>query len=248
MNILSFRTDPRFRACPKAFLVTGKTNDPSLDRKNRRLLSQNKTGHWILAKDRVGPGDAIFLLLPSQERSDGYPRQLYAGVVIKVKPSPPDRYEFQVDAFHALPEISDGVKRFLCGKVPPQGNTVLGVWDTPDLADETESFDGAVERAKARSSASRLARIAAAPVLPKKIYVMLESFVRNPDVVAEVLERAEGTCGQCKRAAPFRRAGNGEPYLEVHHKVRLADGGEDTLENAIALCPNCHRQAHYGAT
>jgi 5-methylcytosine-specific restriction protein A len=26
----------------------------------------------------------------------------------------------------------------------------------------------------------------------------------------------------------------------------LSTGGEDTLENAIALCPNCHRRAHFG--
>jgi len=36
--------------------------------------------------------------------------------------------------------------------------------------------------------------------------------------------------------------------LEVHHKVPLAEGGDDTVENAIALCPNCHRHAHYGKT
>jgi 5-methylcytosine-specific restriction protein A len=34
--------------------------------------------------------------------------------------------------------------------------------------------------------------------------------------------------------------------LEVHHKKQLSEGGEDTVENAIALCPNCHREAHYG--
>ena len=26
----------------------------------------------------------------------------------------------------------------------------------------------------------------------------------------------------------------------------LADGGADTVENAIAVCPNCHRELHYG--
>ena len=26
----------------------------------------------------------------------------------------------------------------------------------------------------------------------------------------------------------------------------LAAGGEDSLENVLAMCPNCHRQAHYG--
>ncbi|MGE8574311.1 MAG: HNH endonuclease signature motif containing protein [Burkholderia contaminans] len=29
--------------------------------------------------------------------------------------------------------------------------------------------------------------------------------------------------------------------------VQLADGGEDTTENAVAVCPNCHRRAHCGA-
>ncbi|WP_256325004.1 HNH endonuclease signature motif containing protein [Nitrosomonas sp. Nm132] len=42
------------------------------------------------------------------------------------------------------------------------------------------------------------------------------------------------------------RKHDGSPYLEVHHKIPLAFGGEDTVVNAIALCPNCHREAHYG--
>ncbi|MEE7094460.1 HNH endonuclease, partial [Escherichia coli O10] len=39
---------------------------------------------------------------------------------------------------------------------------------------------------------------------------------------------------------------DGTPFLEVHHIEWLSKGGEDSVENAIALCPNCHRQAHYG--
>ena len=35
------------------------------------------------------------------------------------------------------------------------------------------------------------------------------------------------------------------PYLEVHHLTRLADGGADLPQNVIALCPTCHRKAHY---
>ncbi|MGB4922720.1 MAG: HNH endonuclease signature motif containing protein, partial [Candidatus Nitrotoga sp.] len=37
-----------------------------------------------------------------------------------------------------------------------------------------------------------------------------------------------------------------QPYLEVHHKMQLAKGGEDTVENALGLCPNCHRYSHFG--
>jgi 5-methylcytosine-specific restriction enzyme A len=45
--------------------------------------------------------------------------------------------------------------------------------------------------------------------------------------------------------APFEMA-EGIPYLEVHHVKPLAIGGSDTIMNAVALCPNCHRRAHYG--
>ena len=46
--------------------------------------------------------------------------------------------------------------------------------------------------------------------------------------------------------APFLKRSDGTPYLEVHHDVRLADGGADTVRNARALCPNCHGDAHHG--
>ncbi len=69
---------------------------------------------------------------------------------------------------------------------------------------------------------------------------------RNPDVVAEVLERANGNCEKCMQPAPFLRASDGTPYLECHHKVPLSKGGEDTVENAIGVCPNCHRELHFG--
>ncbi|MDB0030127.1 HNH endonuclease [Opitutales bacterium] len=69
---------------------------------------------------------------------------------------------------------------------------------------------------------------------------------RNQDVVAEVLLRANGICEDCDNDAPFQRRKNGEPYLEVHHIIPLSENGEDAVDNAMALCPNCHREAHYG--
>ena len=92
----------------------------------------------------------------------------------------------------------------------------------------------------------RLARLAAAPKKPEKVQVVSTAFQRNPDVVAEVLFRAEGFCEACKNKAPFDRRSDQSPYLEVHHRIPLADGGDDTVANAIALCPNCHRKAHFG--
>lgn len=65
----------------------------------------------------------------------------------------------------------------------------------------------------------------------------------NPDVVAEVLIRAKG---KCEKQAPFNGVSDGTLYLEVHHKIWLAKEGEDTIENAIAVWPNCHRELHFG--
>jgi hypothetical protein len=84
------------------------------------------------------------------------------------------------------------------------------------------------------------------PKIPQRRQVVTTVFVRNPGVIRKVLERAGGFCEDCRAAAPFRRSSDGTPYLEVHHLMRLADGGLDTVENARALCPNCHRRAHDG--
>lgn len=92
----------------------------------------------------------------------------------------------------------------------------------------------------------RRALLADAPKLPQKVTVTTRIFSRNPLVVAEVLLRAKGSCEACKKPAPFQRLTDGSPYLEVHHSLPLALGGLDCVSNAIALCPNCHREAHYG--
>ena len=56
-------------------------------------------------------------------------------------------------------------------------------------------------------------------------------------------KRANGLCEGCNGTAPFETKSG--PYLEVHHLTRLADGGADLPQNVIALCPTCHRKAHY---
>jgi 5-methylcytosine-specific restriction protein A len=114
------------------------------------------------------------------------------------------------------------------------------------LSEFEEAFSISVSKAIADSSLNRLARIKNATKIPAKICISTETYQRNPDVVAETLYRAAGICGRCLKPAPFTRRKDGTPYLEVHHKKQLANGGEDTVENAVALCANCHRELHYG--
>lgn len=108
------------------------------------------------------------------------------------------------------------------------------------------AFADAVKASLALDAAARQARLARASRKPRVYVTTTVVFERNPDVVAEVLARANGICELCGQPAPFRRSSDGTPYLEVHHKKRLADGGDDTVENVIAVCPNCHREQHYG--
>jgi hypothetical protein len=107
-------------------------------------------------------------------------------------------------------------------------------------------FEERVVKALTDSHEIRLARLANSREIPEKIRAYKTIFVRNADVVAEVLAQANGICGACGELAPFKRRSDGSPYLEVHHRHKLADGGRDTVENAIALCPNCHRRSHFG--
>lgn len=103
-----------------------------------------------------------------------------------------------------------------------------------------------VGRSIADSDEARLHRLRSAPKNSKAVIRLVRQYERNPDVVAQALIRANGSCELCEAPAPFKRRSNGTPYLEVHHIVQLAHGGDDTVENAQALCPNCHRNRHFG--
>lgn len=69
------------------------------------------------------------------------------------------------------------------------------------------------------------------------------TYIRSSIVRKNVLKRANGRCEYCGCEGFITNAGG--QYLETHHIVPLSEGGEDTEQNVIALCPNDHRRAHY---
>ena len=78
---------------------------------------------------------------------------------------------------------------------------------------------------------------------PSKRSVVTVQYERDQYVVEYVKKRARGNCELCEMPAPFITK-NGFPYLEAHHIVWLSEGGDDTVKNTVALCPNCHRKMH----
>ena len=124
--------------------------------------------------------------------------------------------------------------------------TWLGSTSTAVADDVEEALSHEVARSLKDSAAERKSRLEAAPKMPEAVQVLARAFRRNADVIAEVLIRANGNCERCHAKGPFFRVSDGSPYLEVHHRKLLSLGGEDTVANAIALCPNCHRELHFG--
>lgn len=68
-------------------------------------------------------------------------------------------------------------------------------------------------------------------------------YIRDAFVVEYAKRRANGLCQLCGQRAPFSNK-EGSPYLECHHIEWISSGGSDTIENTVALCPNCHRKMH----
>lgn len=127
------------------------------------------------------------------------------------------------------------------------GRNVGLVWTEAATSDEEELHKRVANaRHKARRSSAKGKTLPEGQNDVKRTNGSAERFVRDPNVIAWVLEQAAGTCEACGDKAPFRRD-DGEPYLEVHHVRPLAEGGPDTVDNAIACCPNCHRHLHHGS-
>jgi len=118
--------------------------------------------------------------------------------------------------------------------------------DIRNLPDADNNFEQEVATSVANSPEVRRHRLSSTPPKPQEYYQIIKTKRRNPDVVAEVLFLANGHCQNCNQKAPFNKKSDGTPYLEVHHIVFLSNEGDDTVENAQALCPNCHRERHHG--
>ena len=74
-------------------------------------------------------------------------------------------------------------------------------------------------------------------------YVKAKMYERNQAVIEFAKKKAKGKCQLCGEPAPFFDKKK-NPYLETHHINWLSNGGEDTIYNTIALCPNCHSKMH----
>ena len=122
----------------------------------------------------------------------------------------------------------------------------------PNVAEQIGKFVMAVAEFKLKVQEDKVAgltdvaltkKVNSSRSKPKQTTVETLTFIRNKYVAEYVKRRAQGICDLCEKEAPFSNTDR-KPYLECHHIEWLANGGNDTIENAVALCPNCHRRMH----
>lgn len=83
--------------------------------------------------------------------------------------------------------------------------------------------------------------------MPRVVY----GWNRDRVVVEQVLKADKHKCEIDSNHRTFVTRRNGELYLEGHHLIPLSrqdlfDKSLDVYANIIGLCPNCHRQLHFG--
>ena len=78
---------------------------------------------------------------------------------------------------------------------------------------------------------------------PSKRTTTSETYERDEKVVS-MLCRGQMVFVNCVISQPHLRRKMASPFLEVHHIEFLSNGGDDSIDNVSALCPNCHRKMH----
>jgi len=81
-------------------------------------------------------------------------------------------------------------------------------------------------------------------IVPDRAVLAGTVVIRDPRVRAYVLKQANGKCEHCSSLGFLME--NGKHYIEAHHIIALSKEGRDTVDNVIAVCPEHHREAHFG--
>jgi len=116
------------------------------------------------------------------------------------------------------------------------------------LPNDFQSFGGPTADAEElNEQVARLRAVGSLPMpegnaCPVQCEVTTNVYLRDPAVVAWVLESAGGACEAC--GALGYATARTDHFLEVHHLIPLADGGPDLVSNAVAVCETCHGKLH----
>jgi 5-methylcytosine-specific restriction protein A len=147
------------------------------------------------------------------------------------------------DLVPGVPDVNGQARQAIAFRLAPLDSTIASP-DEPERTEEDAPKLNAMwsmPLEQLRAQAEEQPAVGAPAIQARRT-----TYRRSAAVRIYVLRRANGHCEGCGEPAPFV-TGDGRPYLEPHHTRRLSDGGPDTPAHVIALCPTCHRRAHYAA-
>lgn len=82
-------------------------------------------------------------------------------------------------------------------------------------------------------------------IMPSQVEQIVRVYPRNNVLRTYVKERSNYSCEMPGCDYIGFNKNDGKKYIEIHHVTPLSEGGEDSINNTVALCPNCHRKIHY---
>jgi 5-methylcytosine-specific restriction endonuclease McrA len=86
-----------------------------------------------------------------------------------------------------------------------------------------------------------------ANIQPRERAKKIQNHLDRGSAVTKALKSLLGAKCQVCGWIGFKKK-SGEDFIEAHHIVQLSEKKEGSLctENVVLLCPNCHREIHYG--
>lgn len=126
------------------------------------------------------------------------------------------------------------------------GKQLFAAKVTQELSNELQVAEAIAKRSDTDTRKKLIAKAKAVAGKPTKKVVSRNDYARNPAIVMGAIARANGKCETPGCNAELFQRDDDSTYLEVHHVTPLAEDGDDTLLNAAALCPKCHRELHFG--
>ena len=113
------------------------------------------------------------------------------------------------------------------------------------IEESEEHFERKIKDLEPSDKKKLLEKLKEKKPLREVIYITVKQYRRDPNVAKLALARASGICECCNNLAPFQRVDK-TSFLETHHLIPLAKDGFDEINNVCAICPNCHKELHFG--
>ena len=146
------------------------------------------------------------------------------------------------DIVSRLPSVSDVEEVDTVRKSDQLEHTDTGVSEESSVSEAASSESQNVDELREKAEKDAVEQV---PQVATTTTYQTDQYTRSTKIKEYAKARADGICEGCGERAPFTSR-TGDPYLHAHHVHELSDGGSDTPESVIALCPNCHYRVHHG--